>query len=221
MYIDDPVLDPNALAEANRNAIAPPSLAISQLASESQDALIEMLSNLLDQLISRNDPLPVAKLTHFHAKSPPQINIQLYLQRFAKYAPVGNECFVLLLVYLDRLVQRTGSIITSLNIHRLLLTAILIASKFCQDKYYTNRHFSKVGGLPLNELNMLELEFLTHLDFDLNTSLDWLEKYYVQLRTHFQRKHGAPTAAAASAAYSTNGQYPTGNATIEASAAAP
>eukprot|EP01137_Pigoraptor_chileana_P014739 Opistho-2@69757 len=156
---------------------------IDRLVADSPERVILMLAGLLEQLILRNDLLPV-RLNHFHARSPPPISVRSYLQRFAKYAPFGNECFILVLIYLDRIVQRSGVVVTSLNVHRLLVTGLMLAAKYSQDKYYTNKHYAKVGGLPVQELNMLEIEFLRMIDFDLHANVSWLEKYYAQLCAH-------------------------------------
>ncbi len=44
--------------------------------------------------------------------------------------------------------------------NRLLLTGIMLAAKYFDDRYYSNEHYSKVGGINNGELNLLEREFL-------------------------------------------------------------
>eukprot|EP00128_Syssomonas_multiformis_P003763 Colp12_sorted_trinity150504_noHs@13708 len=158
---------------------------ISFLATDPQDTVIELVAAVLESIVSRNDSFPVNVLTHFHARSPPPISIKAYITRFAKYAPCGNECFVLALIYLDRVVENHPEfVITSLDVHRLLITALTLASKFCQDKYFTNSHYAKVGGLPCCELNMLEMELLTLIEYKLFASSEVLAQYYMQMRRH-------------------------------------
>jgi hypothetical protein len=41
------------------------------------------------------------------------------------------------------------------------------AAKFSQDRYYTNTHYARVGGLPPQELKALELEFLARIFYTL------------------------------------------------------
>lgn len=157
------------------------------LATAPPGHVADMLAALLMQLLSNNDTLPVRLLTLFHARTPPPISVAHYLQRFVRYAPFGNECFILLLVYLDRIVQHTGLVISSLSIHRLIVTGLLLATKFSQDRYYTNGHFARVGGLPLSELNALELEFLHCVGFRLFATVGTLEEYYRCLMAHCTR----------------------------------
>ena len=45
----------------------------------------------------------------------------------------------------------------SLTIHRLVLIATLIFSKFYNDIFYGNNYLSQMGGIDLAELNALEL----------------------------------------------------------------
>ncbi|KAG0264718.1 hypothetical protein DFQ27_001059 [Actinomortierella ambigua] len=81
-------------------------------------------------------------------------------------------------------------IINSFNIHRLLITSILVASKFSSDVFYPNVRYSRVGGLPLSELNQLELEFLFLSQFELNANEAELQAYGNKLLMYQQRLAG-------------------------------
>eukprot|EP00166_Cyanidium_caldarium_P005198 ctg_6080.g658 len=54
---------------------------------------------------------------------------------------------------------------TSLNAHRLLITSVMLAAKFFDDIFYNNAYYAKVGGVPVSELNALELAMLKELDY--------------------------------------------------------
>lgn len=68
-------------------------------------------------------------------------------------------------------------VMDSYNIHRLIISGITVASKFFSDVFYKNSRYAKVGGLPLDELNHLELQFLLLLDFHLMIQKEELERY--------------------------------------------
>lgn len=68
-------------------------------------------------------------------------------------------------------------VMDSYNIHRLIISGITVASKFFSDVFYKNSRYAKVGGLPLDELNHLELQFLLLLDFKLMIQREELERY--------------------------------------------
>ncbi|KAI1318308.1 hypothetical protein EDD11_006821 [Mortierella claussenii] len=69
-----------------------------------------------------------------------------------------------------------GFRINSFNIHRLLITCLMVAAKFTSDLFYSNARYAKVGGLSLLELNQLELEFLFTTRFELNVRVEELQR---------------------------------------------
>lgn len=46
-----------------------------------------------------------------------------------------------------------------------MLIAVIVAIKWHDDEYYKNDYYAKVGGIPLKELNSLEYQFLSLLNF--------------------------------------------------------
>ncbi|KAI5286387.1 hypothetical protein KEM54_006826 [Ascosphaera aggregata] len=72
-------------------------------------------------------------------------------------------------------------VIDSYNVHRLVIAGVTCASKFFSDVFYTNSRYAKVGGLPLTELNHLELQFLFLNDFRLSVTVEELEAYGTML----------------------------------------
>ncbi|RDB20320.1 PHO85 cyclin-7 [Hypsizygus marmoreus] len=129
---------------------------------------------------------PASTLT-FHARNVPTISLESYLLRILKYCPTTNEVFLSLLVYFDRMSKLSndavgrGFVIDSYNIHRLVIAGVTVASKFFSDVFYTNSRYAKVGGLPLAELNQLELQFLLLNDFRLVISTAEMQRYAEQL----------------------------------------
>lgn len=118
-----------------------------------------------------NPPKPGSPLLAFHARNIPSISIQSYLTRILKYCPMSSDIFLSLLVYFDRMSKvptadgptvAQQSIFTSTkqlmgnehhpfsidsyNVHRLVITGIVVASKFCSDVFYTNSRYAKASG---------------------------------------------------------------------------
>ncbi|KAN0060089.1 PHO85 cyclin-5 [Thecaphora frezii] len=50
---------------------------------------------------------------------------------------------------------------------RMFLAAIMVSSKFVQDRTYSNRAWSKISGLPVKELGKIERAFLAAIDYHL------------------------------------------------------
>ncbi|KAI9255782.1 cyclin PHO80-like protein, partial [Phascolomyces articulosus] len=115
----------------------------------------------------------------FHSRAVPNIKITPYLSRILQYTPFNNEVLLSILVYFDRIakLQPGKFIVNSLNVHRLLIASIVVASKFTSDVFYTNARYAKVGGLPLLELNKLEMEFLFLCNFNLHVRLEAMQEY--------------------------------------------
>ena len=149
-----------------------------------QQLLVEMMTDMLNTLIKHNDQIPLhsQQLTRFHSKQPPNISVHDYFVRICKYASIENPSLVCLLVYIDKLCERNRLFtISSLTIHRFLITALTISSKSVCDLYCTNSLYAKVGGLNLQELNTLELDFMFMMDWRVATSEAQLNLYYSNL----------------------------------------
>lgn len=99
------------------------------------------------------------KLSLFQSSVVPDISIHSYLERIALYSKCSEACFVIALVYIDRLIEAQEISVTLYNVHRLFITAILLATKLYDDEYYNNSYYAKLGGIQIKEMNLLESEF--------------------------------------------------------------
>lgn len=144
------------------------------------DVFISGLSLILLQWVE-NTPLSAVKSCEgdFYSRRPPAISIKLYLERMHRFFACSDECFVLALVYISRVVKRAPSIsICRLSVHRVVFLAMVLAAKVHDDLSYSNRFYAKVGGLPTQEVNALELQFLKLLDWKLNVRPNEYELYH-------------------------------------------
>ncbi|KAI8096530.1 cyclin-domain-containing protein [Halteromyces radiatus] len=146
--------------------------------------LSHMISDMLGRLISHNDliPLTPSNLTRFHSRIPPNISLSDYLRRIIKFTSVEKSCLLIILIYIDRVCERHPQFtISSLTVHRFLITAVTLSSKALSDSYCTNSHYARIGGISTQELNALELEFLTLIDWRLASTGVILQQYYANL----------------------------------------
>jgi len=101
------------------------------------------------------------EMIQFQSQAVPNISIYDYLRRLAENFQCSSECFVLALIYMDRVIKTNPScVINEYNIHRLLVTAVMLAVKFFDDLYYTNQYYAHIGGVETAEINELEENFL-------------------------------------------------------------
>ena len=147
--------------------------------ADAQEHIVELLGALLDKTIERNDRLGrKSELEGFEVVKPCPLTASAYLKRIMKYGGCSPCCVVVGLMYLQRLKQKIPSVcLSSGNMQRLLLTSIMVAAKFLDDLYYSNKHWSQIGGLDLKEVNALELKLLFHLDFSVGITREEYQEY--------------------------------------------
>ncbi|KAF8577992.1 cyclin-domain-containing protein [Ramaria rubella] len=152
------------------------------------DTIVVLITDMLQRLINHNDKIPLSpeSLTRFHSRSPPAITVLEYLRRIAKYTNVERTCLLITLHYIDQICARLARFtISSLTVHRFIISSIAVSSKALCDVFCTNSHYAKVGGLRVVELNVLEKELLAAIDWRLTCTRELLQEYYVNLvRTH-------------------------------------
>eukprot|EP00250_Pteridium_aquilinum_P006057 c16043_g1_i1 orf=233-979(+) len=167
------------------------SVAASEVSYDQESpSVLLALSATLERLVRRNEkslkgPVAHRRLTPFHGIRPPNISILKYLQRIYKYTNCSPSCFVVGFILMDQLVHKQPNChFMSLNVHRLMITSIMVATKILDDVHYNNAFYSRVGGISVAELNSLELDFLFRLQFQLHVTPSVFEGYC----THLERE---------------------------------
>ncbi|KAJ3102188.1 hypothetical protein HDU97_000749 [Phlyctochytrium planicorne] len=149
------------------------------------DLLTFLVAEILECLTAHNDLIPLnpTAITRFHSRRAPSISILDYLRRIVRHAAVDRSCLLSVLVYMDRVCARPSIRfnLSSLTIHRFLIAAITISSKAHFDHFYSNRVYADIGGVPLKELNALEMELAFMLDWDMIASGERMQEYYVNM----------------------------------------
>lgn len=100
--------------------------------------VLSLLSSLLQKAVEENETW--LQTTHtkdiptiFHGSRPPTLTIQQYVDRIFKYSRCSPSCFVVAHIYIDRLIESDNIVLTSLTVHRLLITSIMLATKFIDE----------------------------------------------------------------------------------------
>lgn len=106
--------------------------------------VVTVLAFVLERLVARNEQFANTpsqpgvfhpnNLTIFHGLRAPSISIGKYLERIFKYTSCSPSCFVVGYIFIDRLIHRQPDLlVTSLNVHRLLVTSVMVATKILDD----------------------------------------------------------------------------------------
>ncbi|KAL6981723.1 Cyclin-U2-1 [Sarracenia purpurea var. burkii] len=159
-------------------------------ASDAPPLVISVLASLIERTMARNQRIAKNSSSRalprndaggtrvFDCDETPDMTIQSYLERIFRYTRASPPVFVVAYVYIDRLCQNHPEFrIGSRNVHRLLITTVMVASKFVEDMNYRNSYFARVGGLTTKEMNELEMEFLFLMGFKLHVNVCVFESY--------------------------------------------
>ncbi|CAN6249650.1 unnamed protein product [Urochloa humidicola] len=183
--------------ELSTDAFAFPCRDDGSPAALSPPVVISVLASILERHIARNErALAAASGDHagdadgeesaatkrrvraFDAGTELDMSLGAFLERFSRYAQVSPAVYVVAYAYLDRLRRgEAGVRVVRANAQRLLTAAILVASKFVEDRNYSNAHFAAVGGIAAAELASLELDFLFLMEFRLNVCASVFRSY--------------------------------------------
>jgi len=121
------------------------------------------------------------RLNPFNRYKTPSIEIGSYLKRIVKYSYLEESTLIISLIYLDRYCEVTKLILSNENIYWLLLISILQALKYNEDENFSDAQYAKIGGVSLEELKELEVEFLLGIQFTLFIDEDDFRSYDVYL----------------------------------------
>jgi hypothetical protein len=110
--------------------------------------------------------------------------IQDFLQRIFTTSDLSAECGVMAMCYVDRLLTLSGMYLLPCNWRRLVLGAIILASKIWEEMAVWNVDYQKVFPLvQTSDLALLEKEYLTVLQFTVTLKASVYAKYYYELRS--------------------------------------
>ncbi|KAF2878296.1 cyclin-domain-containing protein [Massariosphaeria phaeospora] len=175
---------PEALSSPSKRARTQPAdVKVMPLKYETCDVkdLGVLISDMLMELVRLNDGFPLrdGQLTRFHSRAPPGISVRDYLFRLIVHATLSPPILLSMVFYVDKLCTMYPAFtISSLTVHRFLITAATVAAKGLSDSFWTNSLYARVGGVSVRELALLELEFLHQLEWRIVPKPETLVDYY-------------------------------------------
>ena len=140
----------------------------------------EILADICDQSNQSKEDKLIMKI--FMTKKRPNISIYEFLQRLYKYSNVSEEILILLFIYIDRLSHNRKIRLNYFNIYKLILASFIAAIKYNSDDFYSLEYYAKFGGVSQKEIEALEYQFITLLDFRLYVEEKLYDKYNKYLR---------------------------------------
>lgn len=127
---------------------------------------------------------PDGSASVFYSLVAPAVSLKDYVHRLVEHIPASRAVFTAALVLLDRAHGADDALaICTLNVHRLVATAVAVANKALEDDPLRNSRMARIAGIPSTaEMNLLERHFLERLEWD--TSID-VEAFYLYDRSLF------------------------------------
>jgi len=156
---------------------------------ERRNMWVETLADVLNRLCWQNENRQVSNthVTKFRALRLPKITISAYISRIVFCSNCSEECFAIALIYIERLVGRNKNFfISEFNVHRLILTSVMMAAKYYDDHHFDNAYYSRVGGLSCKEVNELERELLLMINFNVHVENELFTAWNNCLISHYR-----------------------------------
>ena len=149
--------------------------------SENQEnKIIEKISDLFSDICDDNEKEysnKNNKLIEPFLSRNPSISIKDYLDRLYKYSKISDSTVILILIYIDRICNINKFKLTYYNIHKLIISSMIIAVKFNEDEYYPLKFYAKLGGISKTEMAFLEYYFASLINFNLFVKKELFDKY--------------------------------------------
>ncbi|KAI9251568.1 cyclin-domain-containing protein [Sporodiniella umbellata] len=110
-----------------------------------------------------------------------QTTFKHFIQKVLEATQLTSPCVFMAFYYIRKLrsVYPKMQVSTGSEI-RLFITALILANKYLEDSTFTNKTWSSVSGISVQELNIMEMEFLSELDFNLCISEKQFNKWVMQ-----------------------------------------
>ena len=143
----------------------------------------QLLTDICEESPQEIDHNTLKIIKPFISKKIPQISIEDFMKRLLKYSKMESSILILILIYIYRVFFFGKFQLNYYNIHKLILASMVVSIKYNEDDYFSNKFYAKVGGVTKEELDKLEYEFLSLIDFSLFVDEDLFSKYYDYIKT--------------------------------------
>ena len=144
---------------------------------------INSISYLLSEIINMNskynDQQKCLENDIFTPRILPTISILDYLNRIVIFSNIEENTLISALIYIDTVAKIKK--ISQFNVYKILFAAVLVALKFNEDEIYKNNYYAQIAGVSIEELLILENEFLKLIDFKLIISENTFNAYKLAL----------------------------------------
>ncbi|KAK3060401.1 hypothetical protein LTS18_008620, partial [Coniosporium uncinatum] len=160
--------------------ISTPQNSLSKLAAEITCLFWFENSTLLKQIEGpRASHLPIQKLAH---DAIPSTGFRKWVATILTTTQVTQNVILLALLFIYRLKDINPSVKGKPGSEfRLFTVALMLGNKFLDDNTYTNKTWAEVSGISVQEVHIMEVEFLSNMRYSLFTSEEMWKEWHIKL----------------------------------------
>ncbi|KAI9716250.1 MAG: hypothetical protein M1812_005475 [Candelaria pacifica] len=132
---------------------------------------------------AKTTPTPTTPLV---AEAVPFIGFQKWVTTILSTTQVTQNVILLALMFIYRLKKLNPTVKGKPGSEfRLLTVALMLGNKFLDDNTYTNKTWAEVSGISVQEIHIMEVEFLSNMRYSLFTSEEEWKEWHVKLGRFF------------------------------------
>ncbi|KAJ4305847.1 hypothetical protein N0V90_001379 [Kalmusia sp. IMI 367209] len=176
------------------SSINTPQEGLPQLAAEVTCLFWFESSTILKQVVDGSSPrFPIQPLS---PDALPTTGFRKWVTTILTTTQVAQNVILLALLFIYRL-KLTNPTVKGKpgSEYRLLTVALMLGNKFLDDNTYTNKTWAEVSGISVQEVHVMEVEFLSNMRYSLFTSQKKWDEWHVVLGkfgTFFDRASKIP-----------------------------
>ena len=147
--------------------------------------LVKAMSDILNEEIEINEIRHrFSKKDLFYSEEAQSNSIEEFISKLMDYLQIERSTLIISYASMKKFLRKSKNNLTLNNFMKLFLTSCYINAKYNEDQIYETSRFSKVCGLTIKELAILENEYCNIIDFCLFVD----EKLYDYYCSFFQEK---------------------------------
>jgi hypothetical protein len=151
--------------------------------------------------------IPDEVLTNPEIMHPPTYDeLFQFIKQIIVAADLSAEIAIITLIYLERMMVKTKTMLFGVNCFRAILGALMLASKVWDDQAVWNVDFKTIMcDLALEDLNSLERWWLKQVKFDVNIKRGVFAKYWFEVREVAEKVWGIQLGKSRIIGYNSDG----------------